>query len=267
MTRHPISHRLGAAVAAPKSRPGGSSGRLHLVFFAVLSLTLMGLYARALWIGPYGDDLLRIAHAAVYGFDLQYPFYKFRPIERLLTALNYSVLGLRTSLAVASSVLGLCLSSISVWYVAHFLRPRSVAYPYAASVFFALHSVNVSAVFQIDTVSQQYATVFSLFALYWYLSRSERSVAVYHGAGTGLLLLMLLSKEATAGVAVVLPVAVIASPKLVPWAQLRGPATRPSARTRWLDGRTRGVPRPVADRWRPRARRPLDWTWVWRWPR
>jgi len=185
------------------------AGRLfQLCFFSLLFVALTVLYFRAFLVLPYGDDLLRLSNAATHGFDIQYEFEKYRPIERLITAASYSLFGLRNTLGVLANLFGLFVSSFLVWKIARSFRPDSLAYPCTACVLFAFHSINVSAVFQIDTISQQYATVFALLAFYWYASCWQRSPLIYHGVGTLLLFLMLMSKEVATGIALALPIVV-----------------------------------------------------------
>jgi hypothetical protein len=192
---------------APSNRATRAMGTFHWCLTGLLATALAALYARSFWIRPYGDDLLRIANASLHGFDIQYEFYKYRPIERLITAANVSLFGLQTYLGTLAGITGLYVSSFAVWKIARYFRPTSRAYPLAACAFFAFHSINASAVFQIDTLSQQFATVFCLLAFYWYLTRSSGSVLVYHGTGSLLLLLSLLSKEVAAGAVLAIPVA------------------------------------------------------------
>jgi hypothetical protein len=186
----------------------GAVRLFQLCFFSLLFIALIVLYFRAFLVMPYGDDLLRLSNAAIHGFDVQYEFEKYRPLERLITAANYSLFGLRATLGVLVNLFGVCVSSFVVWKIARIFRPGSLAYPCTACVFFAFHSINASAVFQIDTISQQYATVFALLAFYWYASCRLRSPLVYHGVGTFLLFLMLMSKEVATGIALALPVVV-----------------------------------------------------------
>lgn len=187
----------------------GPGRLLELSFLSLLFLALAALYSDSLLVMPYGDDLLRLSNAAIHGFDIQYEFEKYRPVERLITAANYSLFGLRTTLGVLVSFFGLCVSSLLVWKLARLFRSESLAFPCTACILFAFHSINAAAVFQIDTSSQQYATVFALLAFYWYLSRGHHSPLVLHGVGAVLVFLMLMSKELSTGVALVLPVVAV----------------------------------------------------------
>ena len=72
---------------------------------------------------------------------------------------------------------------------------------------FAVSPTNVFSVIQIDTISQQYATVFSLLVLWWLLSQYHRKPVVYHGVSFLLLSLCLCSKTTSVSFVLAAPLA------------------------------------------------------------
>jgi hypothetical protein len=169
------------------------------------------LYAPALERWVQGDDFSKYEWAITYRFDLlqgENPF--FRPLEHFVNAVNLSLVGPDSSvLSLGVSLAGMLISTCLVFAIARRLLPNRPAYPLLAAGYFAFHSSAVSAVIQIDTISQQYATVFALGAVSWSISGPARGRSLQFVGLVVLWFLCLVSKETALGLVFACPLAVL----------------------------------------------------------
>lgn len=178
---------------------------------AVLLGLVALLYAPSLNIWLYGDDFSDILRAlGPHRWDLLSAIGReFRPFERLIGAINVSLLGYKSMLVFhIASLLGFMISIVIVFRLARLLEPNCRNYAILASAFFAVSPTNVMSVTQTDTITQQYATVFSLLMLWWLLSQYHRKLIVYHSVAFLLAFLALCSKETSIGFVLAAPLAV-----------------------------------------------------------
>jgi hypothetical protein len=181
---------------------------LSLVYLSLLSALLLAVYWPSWTIAPYADDfLLLIAVEAGIGGGAYAGQFMFRPLELLVLQLSYGLTG-GPGLARAISFAAFLASIALVFRLGMRIAPQLPALPFAASALFACHPVNVATVAQIDTVSQDFATLAVLGAFAWYLLGPRHRALVYHGAGAALVVLALLSKEVVVGAIFALPLAV-----------------------------------------------------------
>ena len=181
---------------------------------AMLLVLVALLYAPSLNIWANGDDfgdLVRAPESPLW--DVFSPVgdetsWQFRPLERLVNSINVSLLGYESTLfSHIVALLGFMISVVMVFWLARLLEPDSRGYAILASAYFAAFPTNVFNVIQIDTISQQYATAFSLLVLWWLLSQYHRKSVVYHGVSFLLLSLCLCSKTTSVGFVSAAPLA------------------------------------------------------------
>lgn len=184
--------------------------RQSLLLAGILVCVVL-LYAPALERWVQGDDFSKYAWAINHRFDLlqgENPF--FRPLEHFVNAVNLSLVGPDSSaLSLSVSLAGILISTCLVLAIARRLFPNRRACSLLAAGYFALHSSAVSAVIQIDTISQQYATVFALFAVSWSISGAARGRSVQFAGLVVLWFLCLVSKETSLGLVFACPLAVL----------------------------------------------------------
>jgi hypothetical protein len=179
-----------------------------LVYLSLLSALLLATYWPSWTITPYADDfLLLIAVEAGIGGGAYAGQFMFRPLELLVLQLSYALTD-GPGLARAISFVAFLASIALVFRLAMQIAPQLPALPFVATAVFACHPVNVATVAQIDTVSQDLATLTVLGAFAWYLLGPRHRPALYHGAGAALIVLALLSKEVVVGTMFALPGAV-----------------------------------------------------------
>ncbi len=176
------------------------------------------LYAPGLERWVQGDDFFKYQRSIDHGFEIfrGEPFF-FRPLENFVHAVNLFLVGPDSNVvSLGVSMAGFLISACLIFAIARRLAPDRRAYPLLAAGYFAFHSSAVSSVVQIDTISQQYATVFALAALLWSISGSARGQSV-HFAGLVLLwFLCLVSKETSFGLVFACPLAVLFLKEICP---------------------------------------------------
>jgi len=172
--------------------------------FALVCL-LLYLPAMDRWV--VGDDMRNHIWATTHGFNITLNEDRFfRPLENLVNATNTWLLGPdRNALNFFVALFGLVASAHFVMRLARRIYPESKTYPFLAGGYFALNSLAVSSVIQIDTIAQQYATVFTLAACAWMMNEPPSRRRSHPVVTTLLLLLALCSKESALAVVAVLP--------------------------------------------------------------
>ncbi len=192
---------------------------------ALAALACVALVAAIYWPSffsqPVFDDTDHVAFAARYGADLGHigPVF-FRPIERALIGLDWTLDGLHFWIVRSVALLTLLGQAALVGWLAGRIVPadRTLA-RLAIPVLFLAHPMHVAAVDKIDTLSETLAAFFALAAVAVVVGLSAlppgpiaRRKVVRVAAAAGILTLLgMLSKESFAGIALILPVlAVIA---------------------------------------------------------
>lgn len=178
-------------------------------------LVLLGVFVIVLvylpiWtIIPFADDLAIIQGAEVGLFEGGYAGrIQFRPLE-VLTIQSSFYLFNSPILVTIISFLGFLFCIGLVFWIARISDRNRPIVAVLAAAFFACHPANVSAIFQVDTISQQLASVFVLCGFAWYTFGPFDHKIKYHCVGAGLSLLALLSKEISAGAILALPLAAV----------------------------------------------------------
>jgi len=169
------------------------------------------LYAPALERWVQGDDFFKYERSINHGFDIfRGEDFFFRPLENFVHAVNLFLVGPDSNvLSLAVSMAGILISTCLLFAIARRLSPDRRGYPLLAAGYFALHSSAVSSVIQIDTISQQYATVFALGALLWSISGPARGQGAQFAGLVILWFLCLVSKETSFGLVFACPLAVL----------------------------------------------------------
>ena len=128
----------------------------------------------------------------------------FRPLERLVIWLNLRFFG-DDSLVFSQiiSLIGFLLCLWCVYDLSRFCCRRARWTPWIAAMFFACSPISVASVIQIDTLSQQYASVFTLLSCRFLL----KSATIWPGLLA--MFLAMLSKETAFGVLAALPAAAL----------------------------------------------------------
>lgn len=198
--------------------------KLELTYILGLLVLVILVYWPMWRIEPYADDFGVMA-LATSGWERPYAGqHMFRPLElfavRLSLFLNDDLVSVK-----AFSLGGFLVTIVILFVIARRLAPHGGALPFVASALFACHPINVSAVIQIDTVSQQFATVAVVTAFAWYLGGPESRGWLYHLVGAFLIAAALFSKEVTIGAVLTLPLAVILGDlfgRSRSWSDIRG---------------------------------------------
>jgi len=175
----------------------------------LLCVLLLYIPGTGRWV--QGDDFFKYQRAIEQGFEIfRGEDFFFRPLENFVHALNLSLVGPDSSiLSLGVSLAGILISTCLVFAIARRLLPGRPVYPLLAAGYFALHSSAVSSVIQIDTISQQYATVFALGGLLWSISGPARGRALHFAGLVTLWFLCLASKETGFGLVCACPLAVL----------------------------------------------------------
>lgn len=178
-----------------------------LIYIGFLGILLLAIYHPAWQISPYADDftVMRAAETGIAN-GAYAGQYMFRPLELFIVQLSLFLQG-NPQLVKVVSLAAFLLSVVLLFWLAVRVRPSDLALPLIATGLFACHSIPVSAVTQIDTVSQQLATLATLAVFGWYLFGPQARPLRYHAVGAGLMLLALTSKEVSVGAVLALPVA------------------------------------------------------------
>ncbi len=175
-----------------------------LVVVPLLAVVALLLYSPSILSWAASDDLhhLKGALAGVRPFD-----GFFRPLEGAVNRLNVRGFGL-DDLRFAHAV-GLAgfLSVVFSTYALGRLLPRSALPAALAAALVAVSSLAVASTVQIDTLSQQFVTLFVLLFLHTLLAAKARSSWPLYGLAYASALLALLSKESAPGLVAAVPLA------------------------------------------------------------
>ena len=192
------------------------------VIVPLLAAVVFLLYFRSLPGWAASDDLhqLKGALAGVRPFD-----GFFRPLERGVNLLNVRWFGLYDlRFAHAAGLAGLLSVVVSTYALGRLLPCSALsarlpmalpAYlstglaPALAAAFVAVSSLAVASTVQIDTLSQQFVTVFALLFLHALLAAKARSSWPLYALAYGFALLALLSKESAPGLVAAVPLAAL----------------------------------------------------------
>jgi hypothetical protein len=189
----------------------GERDRSLWIATAAFALVCLLLYLPAMDRWVVGDDMRNHVWATTHGFNITLNEDRFfRPLENLVNAANTWLLGPdRNALNFFVALFGLVASAHFVMRLARRVYPESRTYPFLAGGYFALNSLAVGSVIQMDTISQQYATVFTLAACTWMMNEPPSRSRTHLVVTTLLLLLALSSKESALAVVAVLPLVMV----------------------------------------------------------
>lgn len=177
---------------------------LYIFIFCIASL----LYVPSVNIWAYGDDFnhLSRAVASTRWTIFSVNSFAFRPIENFVNAINVAWLGFEVMVFThAVAIVGFIASAIMIFQLARFLAPGSRLVAIFAAFYFVVAPINALSLIQIDTISQQYATVFTLLTLLWVLRQSHSPNFGYYIVFGLISLLAMLSKETSIGLALAIP--------------------------------------------------------------
>lgn len=169
--------------------------------FLILSLfILLFLYYPSLNKWAAGDDfstiLVEIVDPSTRWDLFPNSGFAFRPIEKFVNSLNAEIIGFESSSFTHSvALLGFILSALLVFIITNIYYSKSMKASYFATILFILSPNNVASVTQIDTISQQYATVFTLLATWWLSTKKNINEVFYYIIYGLILFLILFSKE------------------------------------------------------------------------
>ena len=175
------------------------------VFFVFAFLSLL-LYGSSLSSWGAADDLNHIRAALEYASPLK-DF--FRPIEWSVNRLDIAWLGYQNlALSRWFNLLGFWITIASLYTLGRIIWPSSAIPSLFAAMLLVVSSQSTLAVIQIDTISQQYATVFALLFLLSLLVASQRKSPGLRLVAYVFAFLALLSKETAPGLVAAVPLAV-----------------------------------------------------------
>lgn len=183
-------------------RPSLHAVLLCLGLLIILSICAL-LYLPTLGNWGAGDDLFHLLHA-LHNEPTNMAF--FRPLERFIIVSNVTLLGtndLRFALGV--NLCGLALSCCLAFLLMRRIFPKQPAAALFAAALVGFSPYATTASVQIDTLSQQYASVFGL--LFFYVSLTVRHRAWLWLALPLICFLGMVSKESTLGVLAAVPLA------------------------------------------------------------
>ncbi len=174
------------------------------VIIPLLAAAMLGLYLRSFSGWAVADDLqhLKGAVAETHPFRIF-----FRPLEHAVNLLNVRWLSLENLMfARATGLAGFLTVVLSTYTLG---RRLGAALPAAfAAALVAVSPLATTSVVQIDTLSQQFVTVFALLFLLSLLAAKSRSSWPLYGLAYAFALLALLSKETAPGLVAAVPLAV-----------------------------------------------------------
>ena len=174
--------------------------------FSVLAFISLLLYGPSLSSWGAADDLNHIRAALAHTSPLK-DF--FRPLEWSVNRLDIAWLGYQNlALSRWFNLLGFWLTIASLYTLGRTVWPSSAVSSLFAAILLAVSSQATLAVIQIDTISQQYATVFGLLFLLSLLASSRRKSLSLRLVAYVFAFLALLSKETAPGLVAAVPLAV-----------------------------------------------------------
>ena len=192
-----------------------SSARYQTIFklvdkrwfvFSIFAFLSLLLYGSSLSSWGAADDLNHIRAALEYASPLK-DF--FRPIEWSVNRLDIAWLGYQNlALSRWFNLLGFWITIASLYTLGRIIWPGSAVPSLFAAMLLAVSSQATLAVIQIDTISQQYATVFALLSLLSLLVADRRKSLGLRLVAYVFAFLALLSKETAPGLVAAVPLAV-----------------------------------------------------------
>ena len=176
---------------------------LVVLLFGVL------LYTSSLNIWASGDDFSTILFKTIDSNErweiFQASSFSFRPIENLINAIDAEIDGFDSTIFThIVCLMGFVISTFLVFLITKHIYPKNIIPPFICSLIFVVMPNNVMAVIQVDAISQQYATVFSLFSFWWLLTKNPFKGISYFIIYGLFLFNALLSKETSLGIAIVM---------------------------------------------------------------
>lgn len=176
------------------------------VVVPLLAAVVLGLYLRSVWGWGAADDIhhLKGALAGVRPFD-----GFFRPLERGVIFLNVRWFGLENlGFAHVFGLAGLLAVAVSTYALGRRLPGAALPAALAAGLV-VVSPLAVASAVQIDTLSQQFVTVFVLLFLCTLLAARARASRPLYALAYLFALLALLSKESAPGLVAAVPLAAL----------------------------------------------------------
>lgn len=189
-----------------------SHRKFNIISVSLLLILSSFLYLRIFSLFPFYEDVVYIRSILDSSSWTKYVGYighvpLIRPIERIINILNLHISNpLNNYFSHLISFIGFLCSSILVFDIAKKIFKDHFVYVIAASLLFVLHPINVVSVYEMDIISQLYATVFLLFFFRWLLSHDFRNTKKYILTSLFFTCLTILSKDTSLGVLIALPV-------------------------------------------------------------
>ena len=170
----------------------------------LLALVALFLYLPGMSGWMVADDIAQVKGALIERWPLR---NFFRPLERGVNVLNVRWFGLENlAFAHAFGLAGFVSVVLSTYALGRRL-PRSALPAALAAALVAVSPLATASVVQIDTLSQQFVTVFALLFLLTLLAAKARSSWPLYALAYGFALLALLSKESAPGLVAAVPLA------------------------------------------------------------
>jgi hypothetical protein len=129
-----------------------------------------------------------------------------RPFERIINIINLNISDMEhNSFSHFVNYAGFLSSIVLVFDITKRIFKDRLEFAMLAGLLFVTHPVNVASVYRIDTISQQYATVFSLLFFRWLLINNDKNAYTFCRTVFLFSILIVLSKETALGRLIGLP--------------------------------------------------------------
>ena len=177
----------------------------RFIFLVVSLVTISFLYIPSLKILALGDDFSTILVGIIDPNDRWEIFsssgFAFRPIERVVNAIDATINGHSSTLIThVISLIGFSFSALLVFLITNYFYSEIPLLSFICTMLFIVSPNNVTSVTQIDTISQQYATVFVLFSFWWLLTKDNINQIYYYIILGISIFFALISKENPIGI-------------------------------------------------------------------
>lgn len=175
-------------------------------YIILILLAAAILYFPSLFSLPSLDDFYHLSRAKQYGANIFMPSdgVIFRPVQILINGLNFSFFNYHVYISTGFNIGFFLINILLLYRIAVFLFDKKSAL--FISFIYALHTFNVSAVIQMDTLSQNINTTAFLALFYWIFIKSDNKKMPLHLIISFLLFLLnFFAKESSLGLVFVLP--------------------------------------------------------------
>lgn len=183
--------------------------KFNIISVSLLLILSAFLYLRIFFLFPFFEEVKHISDILVSSSWQKYvgSLPMIRPFERFINILNLRVSNpLNNFFSHLISYIGFLCSSLLVFDIAKKIFKDHFGYVSAALLLFVLHPINVVNIYEIDLISQLYATVFLLFFFRWLISHDFKNTRKYILTAFFFTCLTILSKDTSLGIVIALPV-------------------------------------------------------------